>query len=273
MSVGEKIAAARKAKGWSQEELGWKVGVSIQAVSKWEKDKSEPDKEHLVMLCDLLGLSLEEMISGSAAPGWALGSLYFKPENMYTFVKAKAQVAGLTQTLAALPLMREKHSGQKRKGTTVPYYVHPLTMACHALAMNIKDDDVLATALLHDVIEDTDTKPEELPVSDRVREAVCLLSRNTYGGKEDKEKNTQLYYENIAKNPLAVFVKCMDRCNNLSTMAEGFKKPKMIQYIKETEEYILPLLKTLKGIPAWNDAAWLMRYQIVSILETYKRLL
>ena len=273
MSVGEKIATVRKAKGWSQEDLGWKVGVSIQAVSKWENGKSEPDKEHMMMLCDLLGLSLEELISNGASPGWSLGSFYFNPEHMYTFVKTKAHTAGMKQTLAALPLMREKHSGQTRKGTSVPYYVHPLTLACHAIAMNIMDDDVLTTALLHDLIEDTDTKPEELPVSDRVREAVCLLSRNTYGGKESNEKNTPLYFENIAKNPLAVFVKCLDRCNNLSTMAEGFKKPRMIQYIMETEEYILPLLKILKGIPSWYYAAWLIKYQIVSILETYKRLL
>ena len=55
MSIGEKIAAARKAKGWSQEDLGWKINVSTQAVSKWESGKSEPDKDHLVMLSGLLG--------------------------------------------------------------------------------------------------------------------------------------------------------------------------------------------------------------------------
>lgn len=273
MSVGEKIAAARKAKGWSQEELGWKVGVSIQAVSKWEKGKSEPDKEHLVMLCDLLGLSLEDLMSGRQDPGWALGSLYFNPEHMYTYVKAKAQSLELKQTLTALPLMREKHSEQVRKNSQVPYYVHPLTLACHALAMNITDDDVLATALLHDVIEDTDTKPEELPVNDRVREAVRLLSYNTYGGEADKEKNIPIYYGNIAKNSLAALVKCKDRCNNLTTMSEGFKKPMMIKYVKETEDYYMPLLKVVKGVPEWNNAAWLLRYQMMTMLETFKRLL
>ena len=63
MNIGEKIAAARKAKGWSQEDLGWKVGVSTQAVSKWENNQSEPDKDHLVMLSNLLGLSLEELMA------------------------------------------------------------------------------------------------------------------------------------------------------------------------------------------------------------------
>ena len=93
MNIGEKIAAARKAKGWSQEDLGWKVGVSTQAVSKWENNQSEPDKDHLVMLSDLLGLSLEELMTDIPSPGWTLGSPYFDPEHMYTYVKAKAQAA------------------------------------------------------------------------------------------------------------------------------------------------------------------------------------
>lgn len=276
-NIGEKIAAARKAKDWSQEELGEKVGVSFQAVSKWENGLSEPGLDHLVRLSDLLGLSLEEMLTDTdiPSPDWKLRSPYFDPEHMYTFVKAKAQAAGLTQTLAALPFMRERHEKEKqrREGTDVPYYVHPLTLACHALAMGIVNDDVLATALLHDVVEDTPTKPEELPVSDPVREAVCLLSHNTYGGEEDKEGNKPLYYGNIAKNPLAALVKCMDRCNNLSTMATGFTKQKMVKYVKQTEQYVLPLLKVVKETPAWNNAAWLIRYQMVALLEAFKRLL
>ena len=275
MSTGEKIAAARKGKGWSQEELGWKMDVSNQAVSKWESGKSEPDKEHLRKLSGLLGLSLEELMSDRPGPGLEPGSPYFNPEHMYTFVKAKAQAAGLEQTLAALPFMREKHgkTEQKRKGSDVPYFVHPLTLACHALAMGITEDDVLATALLHDVVEDTGTKPEEMPVGERVRKAVCLLSHNTYGGEEDKEKNKPLYYGNIAKDPLAALVKCMDRCNNLSTMADGFDRPKMAEYVKQTEEYVMPLLDVVKEVPAWNNAAWLMRYMMVAMLEAFKRLL
>ena len=54
MNIGEKIAAARRAKGWSQEDLGWKVGVSVQAVSRWENSLCEPDKNHLVRLSNLL---------------------------------------------------------------------------------------------------------------------------------------------------------------------------------------------------------------------------
>ena len=152
-----------------------------------------------------------------------------------------------------------------------PYRVHPLTLACHALAMGIAEDDVLAALLLHDVVEDADTAPEELPVSERVREAVRLVSYNSYPGPKQDIK--PLYYENIAKNPLASLVKCIDRCNNLSCMADGFTRKKQAIYIVETERYVLPLLDAVRDVPGWNSAAWLLRYQMQALLETFKRLL
>ena len=213
------------------------------------------------------------VLPGTENPGWELHTPAFNNEHMYAYVEERAQAAGLDQTLAALPLMRGKHRGQFRKGMleNVPYETHPLTLACHALAMGIADDDVLAAALLHDVIEDTPTAPEELPVSDRVREAVCLVSYNTYEG--DKEDIKATYYENIRKNPLAALVKCLDRCNNLSCMADGFDRPKMRKYVLQTEKYVLPLLEVIREVPAYKNAAWLLRYQVTTLLEAFKRLL
>ena len=284
MSIGEKIAAARKGmspRPWTQEDLAEKMDVSVAAVSAWETGKSEPDKDHLLKLAELLGLSLEELMTDRPVRDRDLGSPYFDPDRMYTVVNAKAQAAGMKQTLAALPFMREKHGDTVRDGSDVPYRVHPLTLACHALAMGIGTDDVLAAVLLHDVIEDTGTKPEELPeeIGERVREAVRLVSYNTYlteGNDRDPDRKDEikpLYYGEIAKNPLAALVKCLDRCNNLSSMAAGFTREKMEKYVRQTGEYVLPLLDVVKAVPEWNDAAWLLRYQMVTMLEAFKRLL
>ncbi|MBQ6174433.1 MAG: helix-turn-helix domain-containing protein [Clostridia bacterium] len=285
MSIGSKIAALRRRERMTQEQLAEKLDVSFQAVSAWERDEYLPETKKLVVLARTLNTSLDALIDETEHP-WELRDPNFDPEHQYTFLKARAQSLGLTQTLAALPLMREKHDGQTRNGMVarVPYRVHPLTLACHALAMGIGEDDVLAALLLHDVVEDTDTKPEELPVNERVREAVKLVSYNTYYPPEnphpsdDEEKAIKQrikpeYYANIKKNPLAALIKCIDRCNNLSCMADGFTREKQATYVVETECYILPLLDVIKAVPEWNNAAWLLRYSIISLLETFKRVL
>ncbi len=281
MTIGEKLTAARKAAGYTQEKLAGELGVSFQAISLWERNESLPDTNHLMDLSRKLHISLDKLLDGEIRRDWELKPHSFNAEHMYTYVKAKAQAEELTQTLAALPIMREKHRGQLRKTRTAetPYAAHPLTLACHALAMGITDDDVIATAILHDVVEDTDTRPEELPVSDKVRNAVCLLSYNTYlkkGDDTDPQKKNEIkpiYYANIGKNPLAALVKCMDRCNNLACMADGFSRKKMASYVIQTEQYVLPLLDVIKAVPEYNNASWLLRYQMITLLETFKRLL
>ena len=62
MSIGEKIAALRKGKGWTQAELGEKLGVSNQAVSKWECGASSPDLSLIVPLAKLLHVTTDELL-------------------------------------------------------------------------------------------------------------------------------------------------------------------------------------------------------------------
>ena len=64
-TLGERIAEKRKKKGLTQEELADKLGVSAQAVSKWENDISCPDIMTLPNLSDRLGISIDELLRGS----------------------------------------------------------------------------------------------------------------------------------------------------------------------------------------------------------------
>ena len=57
MTLGERIIQLRKEKGWSQEDLGSQVGVSRQAVSRWESDQAVPETEKIVELSRLFGVS------------------------------------------------------------------------------------------------------------------------------------------------------------------------------------------------------------------------
>ena len=61
-SLGQRIARLRKNKGLTQEELGDKVGVSSQAVSKWETDSSVPDVMLLVKIANLFDISVDELL-------------------------------------------------------------------------------------------------------------------------------------------------------------------------------------------------------------------
>lgn len=62
MSLAEKIACLRKKNFLSQEELSQRLGVSRQAVSKWEAAESVPDIANLVRLSALFGVSVDFMV-------------------------------------------------------------------------------------------------------------------------------------------------------------------------------------------------------------------
>ena len=63
-NISEKLFQHRKAAGLSQEELAEKIGVSRQAVSKWERGESSPDTENLIAIARLYGISLDELVFG-----------------------------------------------------------------------------------------------------------------------------------------------------------------------------------------------------------------
>ena len=62
MTLGEKILNMRKARGWSQEELADRAGVSRQAVSRWESGSAKPDADRIVVICDLFGISADYLL-------------------------------------------------------------------------------------------------------------------------------------------------------------------------------------------------------------------
>ena len=62
MVLGEKITELRKRSGLSQEQFGDKIGVSRQAVSKWENGTSDPSTTNLMALAKLFGVEAEELL-------------------------------------------------------------------------------------------------------------------------------------------------------------------------------------------------------------------
>ncbi len=110
-------------------------------------------------------------------------------------------------------------------------------------------------------------------VSERVQEAVRLLTFQTPEGLSKAEAK-ELYFREIRKDKIAAIVKVIDRCNNISTMAAAFSREKQIEYIDETERYVIPLLDFLKEEHLENhDAVYLIKYHMLSVLETFKNMI
>ena len=64
MNFNERLIDLRKSKGLSQEELGEKIEVSRQTISKWELGQSYPDFQRLVVLSDYYDITLDELVKG-----------------------------------------------------------------------------------------------------------------------------------------------------------------------------------------------------------------
>ena len=282
MINGDKIRAGRTAQHMTQQQLADELHVTVQAVSQWENNKTQPDSDKLLHLARILGITTDNLLDETVEDGqfWELSDRVFSEKNMYSKMRTFAQAEGLKQVFKALPYMREAHFGQTRypvRGSSVrvPYIIHPLLMACQAHALGIRDDTVLTVILLHDVCEDCGILPEDLPFSEEVRTAVALLTKDKKRFSElGKEKALEEYYGKIRTNKTAMIVKCIDRCNNISDMALCFSPEKMRSYILETEEYIIPILDYIKEhYMEYNSAVYLLKYQMRSMMETQKVML
>ena len=92
MTIDEKIAKARREKRLTQEELADRLGVSRQAVSKWESGAAQPETDKLARLSGLLGVSCDYLLCDDAEE---------EQENASGRPKQEAEAAGQT-------LMEEK---------------------------------------------------------------------------------------------------------------------------------------------------------------------
>ncbi|WP_404352339.1 helix-turn-helix domain-containing protein [Caproicibacterium sp. XB2] len=83
IEIANRLVQLRKKNGFSQEELAARLGISRQAVSKWERAESSPDTDNLILLARLYHISLDDLLktddpvksaqntAQSEAPNWA----------------------------------------------------------------------------------------------------------------------------------------------------------------------------------------------------------
>lgn len=136
------------------------------------------------------------------------------------------RVAELTERfIRALTFATERHSGQKRKGTEVPYMSHLLGTCALVLEAGGDEDEAIA-ALLHDALEDQAATYEE--IADRFGERVAVIVRECSDSEEEPKppwrERKQAYVDNLVHHSRsAVLVSNADKLHNLRTIVADYR--------------------------------------------------
>lgn len=279
-SFASRMVKARSNANMTQAFVAEKLVVTSQAVSLWERGENAPDISKLAELAELYGVTIDWLLTGKGPAEDIIkvtenmSDRLFDEKKMYTYIKSYATAKALYQTRSVVAYVRDMHEGQVRKGKDkVPYVNHPLSLACHAIALGLDEDNLLSAALLHDVCEDCEVAVEDLPVNEDTKRAVSLLTKNKKVTRASEEGLAE-YYERLSEDRIALMVKILDRCNNVSNMASGFTVERMASYIIETEERIYPLFDMAdKKYPQYANQLYLIRYHMMSVVEALRQLM
>ena len=197
-----------------------------------------------------------------------------------TYIRAINFDGSHPNTAAALGYALASHGSELRE-TGEPYIIHPLTMACRALAIYLNEDELIATILLHDVAENDNKAITELPVNDTVRHAVECLTIRPHRD-ETKFETKRRYFAIIGEsitNPelhgIPLLVKGLDRFDNLRTMGKLKSSPdRLRKNLYETQYMLLPLLRRGKSLlPQYSNQFQEINETLTALVDSQADLL
>jgi len=192
-------------------------------------------------------------------------------DKMYTYLRGYLVGANMTESIKALGFARQQHSLQTRKDGT-PYIVHPLSMACYAVALGLKDDNIIATILLHDVSEDCGIRVEHIAVNRTIQDAVKHMTITKFDTDVDKIETKCRYFNELLESREALICKALDRYNNLSDAPLSLSSDAVAKNIAETEILLLPILKSAKQLyPDLADALFILRTNLEVLVNILKK--
>lgn len=154
----------------------------------------------------------------------------------------------------------ERHADQTRPAGQ-PYVEHLLEVVDVLVnGPQQTDPDLLAAALLHDVVEDTPTKAEEVEArfGPEVRELVDWVTQPPAG--EDRAASRKAYLDHLAEaSPRVLTLKLADRLTNVQKLDTHPRPVKQASYYQETVAHIVPLAAGLPWFAEWFDE-WKTHY-------------
>lgn len=162
---------------------------------------------------------------------------------------------GWVEAVRALHFAEEYHCGLRKDGIT-PEFSHQVHISLYLTTLVPyfrQGEEVITTALLHDVCEDYEVTFTEIEASfgPVVRKSVTAMTKKYQGEKLPVDYIARLQSD----DEIASIGKGADRIHNQSTAVGVFSAPKIESYVAETRSYILPMLKTArKNFPHQNGA-------------------
>ncbi len=189
---------------------------------------------------------------------------------MFTYLRGRLDGPGFEQSRAALVFARRMHDGQTRQGGA-PYIVHPLSMACDAIACKGATDEIIATILLHDVCEECNIPVSALPVNDVVKRGVKLMTIRPLQG-EEKVETKRRYFNELLESREAIVCKAFDRNANLNDAEGTLSEEAIVKNIRETHELLMPVLREAKyEYPELSDMLHTIRGSLKRTLKLMAR--
>ncbi|NLF83665.1 MAG: bifunctional (p)ppGpp synthetase/guanosine-3',5'-bis(diphosphate) 3'-pyrophosphohydrolase [Candidatus Gastranaerophilales bacterium] len=162
--------------------------------------------------------------------------------------KQKRAEKDLKKIKAAFDFAWRLHDGQYR-ASEEPYILHPLEVACILADLQV-DTDTICAALLHDILEDTDTRPEEIAENFgeevlTLVNGVTKLSKYSFSSREERQaENFRKMFLAMADDIRIIFLKLADRLHNMRTL--NYMRPeKQREIAQETLEIFAPLANRL----------------------------
>ncbi len=176
-------------------------------------------------------------------------------ENMLNRLKEK-RALDISIVEKAYALAKKLHEGQTRKGGA-PYISHPVEVSSILERMDF-DTNVIASALLHDVVEDCEYTIEDVEENfnksvAKIVDAVTAIEIKLEEGEDQSQakmlEDLKAYQKLIAigkENLYAFYIKFGDRLHNLQTI-ESFPRYKQMEKVRDTENWLVPVMKILQA--------------------------
>lgn len=173
-----------------------------------------------------------------------------KKSGVHLHLERELSTLNFQHSLKALDLVVDEMSAEKGfvRHNGIPYYEHLIAVAQLLSNFGFKDDNILAIALLHDILEDVEGYTQKLlerEFNAEIAEAVFLVTKKPNIDYKNNSEEMKNYLRLISDNRIASLVKTADRIHNFFTLQYSSLKHRQNQ-VDNTLIYFIPFFKTCR---------------------------